>query len=352
MGAQWRPYQVGKYRLNRLAGEACAVWRDDTTGRRHRFRLGVRSEAEGRAELARFARRADAAQALSVSTAGAIWEAYVADRERDGKGMGIYRENWKALRPAFAALTPDEIGDDTCRAYAESRFALGRKPATVATELVRLRTALNWAAKRRIIAAAPHVWVPSPGAPRSRTLTEHEIAAILDACEAPHIRLFAVLALATGGRHSAILELTWDRVDFAAGSIDLRVPRVVAPMSKRHWKGRAQVAMNGLARAALDEARAAATGAHVIEWNGRPVRSVKKAFAAAVRRAGLDGVTPHTFRHSVASLQWAAGIDPHVVARFLGHRDVKTTSQIYAKPAPAYTAGAAAVVDFKGRKVS
>lgn len=351
MGAQWRPYQVGKYRLNRLGGEACAVWRDDTTGRRRRFRLGVRTEAEGRAELARFARRADAAQALTAATVGAIWDAYVADRERDGKGMAIYRENWKALAPHFAALGPDEIGVEAARAYAESRFAIGRKPATVATELVRLRTALNWAARRRIIDRAPYVWVPSPGRPRSRTLSEDEIAAILDAAQAPHVRLFAVLALATGGRHSAILELTWDRVDFAAGAIDLRVPRVVAPMSKRHWKGRAQVAMNGLARAALEEARHAATGAHVIEWNGRPVRSVKKAFAAAVERAGLAGVTPHTFRHSVASLQWAAGIDPHVVARFLGHRDVKTTSTIYAKPSPAYTAGAAAVVDLKPRKV-
>jgi len=37
----------------------------------------------------------------------------------------------------------------------------------------------------------------------------------------------------------------------------------------------------------------------VIEWNGKPVRSVRKAFAAAVQAAGLDGkITPHILRHT------------------------------------------------------
>ena len=37
----------------------------------------------------------------------------------------------------------------------------------------------------------------------------------------PHLALFVELAIATGGRKSAICELTWDRVDFDGRLIDL-----------------------------------------------------------------------------------------------------------------------------------
>ena len=41
---------------------------------------------------------------------------------------------------------------------------------------------------------------------------------------------------------------------------------------------------------------------YFVEWNGRPVQSVKKAFRTAVRLAGLEGkVTPHTLRHTAAT---------------------------------------------------
>lgn len=40
----------------------------------------------------------------------------------------------------------------------------------------------------------------------------------------------------------------------------------------------------------------------VIEWNGKPVRSVRKGFEAAVKAAGLSAdVTPHILRHTCAT---------------------------------------------------
>ena len=41
-----------------------------------------------------------------------------------------------------------------------------------------------------------------------------EYERMLAKAETPHIRLFIILALSTAGRMTAILELTWDRVDF------------------------------------------------------------------------------------------------------------------------------------------
>ena len=70
---------------------------------------------------------------------------------------------------------------------------------------------------------------------------------------------------------------------------------------------------------------------HVVEWHGKPVRSVKTGFASAVALAKLPGrVTPHTLRHTAATwlMQggapiWEAagflGMSPEMVERVYGH---------------------------------
>jgi len=76
---------------------------------------------------------------------------------------------------------------------------------------------------------------------------------------------------------------------------------------------------------------------YVIEWAGAPVKSIKRAFRAAVMRAGLDkAVTPHVLRHTAASWMAEAGIPMSEIAAVLGHRDSRTTERVYAKFSPEY----------------
>jgi integrase len=61
----------------------------------------------------------------------------------------------------------------------------------------------------------------------------------------------------------------------------------------------------------------------VVEWNGKPVRSVRKAFAAAVKAAGLpttgpDRITPHVLRHTAATWTMQNGADLWQASGFLG----------------------------------
>jgi integrase len=79
----------------------------------------------------------------------------------------------------------------------------------------------------------------------------------------------------------------------------------------------------------------------VIEWNGKPVRSIRKGFAAAVRAAGLGaGVTPHILRHTCATWLMQKGVDLWDAAGFLG-MTVQQLEATYGHHHPDYQRGAA-----------
>lgn len=346
MGKRWRKYAVGKYRLGHLNGQAVVVWEDEAGP--HRRRLGVCvSEVEARAKLDLWVSRVTLLKERESKTVGEIWDAYKADREKDGKLIINFDNDWKALRPRFESLDISSVNADVCRDYALARHEQKKSPSTIWTELTRLRSCLNWAAKRSVIKSRPYVWVPTKPDGRQRVMTEDEVLRLLDACKMPHVRLFVILAITTGGRSAAICGLRWDRIDFAAGTIDLISAEIINPLTKRSQKGRAVVPMSAEARAALLEAKAGALTDYVIEWDGAPVKKVRKAFMAAVASAKLVGVTPHVLRHTAATWLEEDGIDTARISRLLGHRDRRTTERIYSRPRPAHLQGAADVIDLR-----
>jgi integrase len=341
-------YRNGDITLGRSGEYWVADFHHVTRRKRKRLVTLDRPEAEARAALDRFAeaRRAIIVQQASY-TIGDLWAMWLADRKQDGLRNDIYQANWVSLRTAFANRDPALLKADDCRDYARSRFAAGKSPSTVHTELSRLRYCLKWAAENDLIAKRPIVWVPQPGRPRDMVLTPEEgfrlVKAGLDGD--PHIGLFIILAFSTGGRHTAILDLTWDRVNFDAGTIELDENLRPDPMSKSWRKGRATVWMSDTARKALARAYAGRQSKHVIEHGGRRLKTVREGFANAVKRAGLPaGITPHTIRHTVAS--WTYGkVATGLTAQLLGHRDERTTRTVYQHPGAEATRPAVEVID-------
>ncbi len=319
---------MSDYRLKLFRGAWCVVWNHDGKTRRASLRTKDRAEADRRF--------ADFLKSLAIPE-GTVAEIYAAyEREKAGNAS-IQRiaDAWKALAPTFANLRPDQVTKLLCMSYAKARANAGRAPGTVAKELSCLRAALRWHDRNTpAIIALP----PAP-APRDRHLTREEYEALVSACVTPHIRLFVILALATAARSKALLELTWDRVDFARGRIDLRSPGVA------RRKGRAVVPMTNRARQALEEAHRARTCEHVIEYAGAPVERIVKGFRAAVDRAGLEGVSPHVLRHTAAVWMAESGISMAKIAQYLGHEDSRITERVYARFAPDHFADAAAALE-------
>lgn len=73
------------------------------------------------------------------------------------------------------------------------------------------------------------------------------------------------------------------------------------------------------------------------EWqHGRNrVGSIKKGFAEAARRAGIQA-TPHMLRHTSAVWQAEAGIPIYQIAQFLGHSDSRITERVYGRFSPEF----------------
>ena len=285
---------------------------------------------------------------VSAKTVREVWDLFIADREEDGYDTRPHRWNWKSLEKTFGNLKPENITATLCRKYARERFNEGKAPDTVKTQLARLRTCMHWALNNNAIENSVYVWVCKGSPPRERVATREEFIRMIEACEWPHTRLYLILLLCTGGRSSAIFELTWDRVDFEKRTVDLRQVDVnTDPINKSYKKGRAKVPMNKLLYQELKAAYEVRETDNVLEFDGKPIASARSSYRRTCRLAKVEGVTPHTLRHTGAT--WAMNNDVSIdkIAKFCGHKNTKTTETVYTHPDPEFAKEVADVVDME-----
>ncbi len=72
---------------------------------------------------------------------------------------------------------------------------------------------------------------------------------------------------------------------------------------------------------------------------------MKKGFALAVQRAGLEDVHPHDLRRTFGNWLVQAGLDIRRVSELLRHADIRVTGRVYAHIAPGDLADAVEVLD-------
>jgi integrase len=239
------------------------------------------------------------------------------------------KDAWKAMRSFWENVDPDHIDEAMCRKYAETRKV---GPATLRYELSMLAVALRHANKPRT------VWRPPAPERQVRHLTHAQFEKWFAQVRAPHAQLYALLGLYTMARPSAILELTWDRVDFERRQIDLN------PRGRRQTKKRRPVvALNDEALDALQAAYKGRQSEYVVERGAKRIGNIKKAFQAASARSGIR-VTPYTLRHTGAVWAAEAGASMDELAQFLGHDTAATTTTHYARYSPEHLRGVATKV--------
>lgn len=307
---------MSKYRITKHRGK----WAVRVGSRR--FSTGFDAVAEHRGDAERAA--SEIVASLSKSTTKSVsdmMDAYLSDKASTSVDVERLRNAWKRLEPFFGKLTDNQITREACREYIRQRSEKV-SPGTINKELQTLRAGIRW---NNPATAAIFEMLPAPE-PRDRWLTREEFKSLLDACGSPHLELFLRIAIATGARKSAILELTWLQINWDSNQIWFG--------RKANGKKRARVPMSQSLRFALEEASRGALTDYVIEYNGAPVKNVRTAFERAVERAGLSDLTIHDIRHTAACWLAMDGHSMSEIAQYLGHSNSLVTERIYARYSP------------------
>lgn len=276
-------------------------------------------------------------------------------------------------RVTIAQMTPAKVKEYWAwrRQHSVRTFPLetGRPPEVVARgvgdgTIIRelrgvLRPAIEYAIRNKKLDAGSY-YVPLPPEPPGRDfwITRCQAARLLwesrrDKRSRLHLPLFIQIALYTGQRASAVLDLTWSQIDLVRGRINFNppgrtqtkkrrpiipVPRaLLATLRRRHAQAeRERVQRDREAKSdPMNAKRRFAVGETVIAYRGQRVGSVKKGFATAAERAGIPECTAHTLRHTAGTWMAQAGVKIEEIAGYLGHSSSQTT-ELYAHHHPDY----------------
>lgn len=296
-------------------------------------------------------------------------------REGEVKQRILKLAEWWGLK------TLSEVNGRACRDYVQWRIAqpiraakpekTGKParlvtPAAVRRELEDLRAAINHHRKEGLCSEVVEVVLPEKSAPRERWLTRSEAARLLWSAwrfrevqkgvetkrhSRRHVARFILVGLYTGTRSSAICAASFSPeegrgwVDLERGVFYRRGEGV-----KQTKKRQPPVRLPTRLLAHMRRWRLAkAQPRYVIEFDQKPISSIRKAFARCVESAGLGPeVTPHILRHTCATWMMQNGVDLWEAASFLG-MTVQQLEATYGHHHPDYQSSAAEAVTGKGK---
>jgi integrase len=317
---------------------------------------------------------------------------YLTDVAPDRARENEIKQRILALDAYWQDKTLAEVNGANCRGYVKYRTSqqwkscrpgkTGKPPRMVSEaaarrELEDLRAAINHHRQEGLCSEIVAVTLPEKPLPRDIWLTRFEAALLLRTMwrarqvmrdkntlrdVGKHVARYSLVGLFTGTRSAAICGAALTPavgrgyVDLDAGVFHrkaigrLETKKRQPPVKlergllahMRRWRDR------GISKVA------------VVEWNGKPIAKVRRAFAAAVKASGLNAivsarlgydvkVTPHVLRHTAATWLMQAGVDLWEAAGFLG-MTVKQLEDTYGHHHPDFQEKAATAL--RGRKAS
>jgi integrase len=157
--------------------------------------------------------------------------------------------------------------------------------------------------------------------------------------ERSDMRDLVLILLDTGARYSEISTLPWASVDMEKSTIHIYREKVKNQSVLFMTERMKEVFTRRLASKRENQL-------FVFENSSKdgPRNYAPKAFNDAVKRAGLENVTLHTLRKTLASRLVQSGITTQAVAQILGHTSTKVTEATYAFLAPNQSSQAAVEV--------
>lgn len=189
-----------------------------------------------------------------------------------------------------------------------------------------------------------------------RALTKEEQQRLIAALDGEYYRVMLLTYLYTGMRMGEGIPLRWSDIDLERRTIRVNKKAIVrhdfeAHSAKQEVQDKCKtksskriiVITSGLASILAEHKEGMRNRAKQLgeEWSedslvfrnsrGNMVysRNLQEVLYRILDKAGIKGATMHTLRHTYATRCFEAGVDIKAISEQLGHKDVKTTSDIY-----------------------
>ena len=165
-------------------------------------------------------------------------------------------------------------------------------------------------------------WKKPKVQPWDLKLTVEDVKKIIAHAE-PHLQWAMEVCFNLGTRpgESELLSLRWQDIDFKDGTI-----RIYASKTKTYRT----VPINPDFLKRMEEVSKSSISGYVIEYMGRGLTTIRKAFKNACQRAGITYPTRmYDLRHLFATTLLSKGADLAAVSKMMGHSTVKMTADTY-----------------------
>jgi integrase len=340
---------------------AALSWTDET-GIRHRRVVSGKTQADVRRKLG--ALRADLDRGIApvrTDTVAGYFTGWL-EREKQRISPATWRGRELHVRgyivPALGTLPLSKLTPAHVEKMTAELVASGRSPRTAAHARVTLRRGLSDAVRDGLVHRNVAALARPPRVPRRTIepgrdyLDASQLRRLLAVAAEFRIGVLVTVAATTGLRQGELIGLSWDDIDWSAGTLTVRRSMARAwgntfelspPKTGRSRRtvNLASVTGDALRREQReqDTAREAAGTA----WQdtdrlvftdaiGRPLyaTAVHRAFHELLRAAGLPRIPFHGLRHSTATALLSAGVPLRVVSDLLGHSGIAITADYYA----------------------
>lgn len=272
----------------------------------------------------------------------------------------------QGLLAGVGDIPVDQLSVPAVNAYRARRLAAGAAKATVNLEVFHLQAMLRWGRENGVIVldaerdraldfVVGHRRLPVGEADqrrRKRPLTEQEIDRLMATARRlderashralPQAPMWATF-LATGARRGELLALRWHQLDLeegwvliaAEGSKSARARRVAISADLVEQLERLRATGSRFLGRVLTPEDFVFRSPYGVPWIEQP-DNVNRQLRRVLRHAGIPrrdeagrSITPHALRHTCSTRLARARVSPRTAARHLGHRDVRTTLEVY-----------------------
>jgi integrase len=218
----------------------------------------------------------------------------------------------KRLLPYFGGTPIGRIYRSMTENYRRHRHAEKTvTDTTINRDLEVLRHILYWAVDEGFLSANP--------AGRMRLVTERRkprlILSLADeelliAAAAPHLRQIITLAVDTGMRRGEILKQLWEHIDFTRQLLYVTRSKTAEGESR-------EIPLTGRVHDLFLNQRKEA--GLLFTFKSKPIHTIKTAWKATVRRAGIRYLRFHDLRHTFNSRLMESGVIQDVRKALMGH---------------------------------